>query len=392
MAALAWVEKSPGPAGGVLYTRHIMFKQPPFLRPAALLLAAILFSHGIAHAQQTNALEANFLEHVGAVGYEGSSFSGPFTFRSTQNVVLRFVSDSSADAMILTAKEVNKLRYGRKAKGYAKLEKRIGTQTAKIPAGTYYLAVRNRSQTMVNNFRCELDLQLNLGKSSRLVDNPLQEATYVQSGAVYTKPFVVKGGFRYFLDGCNLGLDSYVIAESELSKFTNNQSFTALYSSQSANGPGLWELQLEPGNYYLCFDNWNYSSTPVVCTLERWRDAAIKPAISLSGNHSWKVAGSSVELRVGAVRNSSTKSSGFLRLNLWATKDPYGKNEFKGVKVASSVLDPLAVGAAYQNLVRVAPFAKPSAGKYYMTLSLEEYDGTSWVQRDFFEFSGTTKF
>jgi hypothetical protein len=219
--------------------------------------------------------------------------------------------------------------------------------------------------------------------------------------------FTVQEGFRYFVDGCNTGLSTYVIRENELGAFQNGQSFNYYsdYSGTDNAFPGLHELKLPPGTYYLAFANDNANDKPVTYTLERWRQTPKSSgggggggtggtgSLALSGGGSWKTSGSEITISVGKITNNrSGGKSGTLRLQVWATTSPYTGGRISGYVLGTYSVGTLSGGFNFSSVKGTVPYDAPPAGTYYTTITLEEYNSGAFGIADHMAFSGTTTF
>ena len=77
------------------------------------------------------------------------------------------------------------------------------------------------------------------------------------------------------MDGANSGeLECFIIPAASVAAFLAGQSFQGYTQYQQSGGPcpGLFELKLDPGQYYLALRNTN-GSTPsaLTYTIEQWR-------------------------------------------------------------------------------------------------------------------------
>ena len=201
---------------------------------------------------------------------------GPFTLSRDTTLVLRFVADYQAQAAVIPSSQLTAFQNGGSFSGYGSFDRVTGTQTFRVPAGTYYLVVRNM-QSASNRYRAELDFDINLrpeqGRTFTFVDLPLNAARSISAGSRTTVSFTIQSGYRYFLDGASIGLGSYIIDGRDASAFNagNRVDYYADYGGEDGAYPGLWELKLPPGTYALAISNAENKSNPIVYTMERWR-------------------------------------------------------------------------------------------------------------------------
>jgi Bacterial Ig-like domain (group 2) len=218
-----------------------------------------------------------FIEKNGSFGTNGFWYQ-ELTLASSTTFVLRVVSDFAIDAAILTPGQLSAFTTAQSFTGYAIFDNQVGTSSVTLPSGRYYVAVRNQSQGN-NSYRIELDYDIQLrpeqGYSFTFVDNYLNQTQDVAAnGGRLWQPFTIQSGFRYLLDGASINVDTFIIQASELSNFQNGRAFN-YYTDYGGNGdpsnPGLWELRLPPGNYFLVFRNRSALTGLAVYTMERWR-------------------------------------------------------------------------------------------------------------------------
>lgn len=372
-------------------------KKPPssFL---VLLLAAVSTLLGITGLQaqvQTLFLETHgVFQNTGAYWYQG------FTLSKQQTFVLRMTCDYSADAAVVPEAQLGNFINNRGFTGYGTFDNQYGTKTITLGPGKYYLGVRSQTSS-ANTYRLELDYDISVpadaSNTYSFVDNYIQGTNYVAAndGKLW-HGFTIQAGFRYFVDGCNTGLSTYVIPASELTAFKAGGTFKyyTAYSGTDNALPGLDEISLPPGSYYLAFVNENSIKKPVTYSLERWRKTATQSrTLDMSGKVAWKTSGQKVNIRVGKVANlSNTGKSGSLRLRLWALRSPYTGGSISGFVMGTRTLSPLTGGYAYTKIKGHVAFRRPPAGKYYTAVTLEEFTTSGWVVRDYTSFSGKNQF
>jgi len=98
-------------------------------------------------------------------------------------------------------------------------------------------------------------------------------------------------------------------------------------------------------------------------------------------------SGSTLTLTVDINNDSSTRTSGTLRLEYWATTATPARGEgFVGYRLGiSSTISPLATNSQYLGLVRViSPYTPPPDGTYTMVLLLTEFDSVNCPAADHF--------
>lgn len=117
------------------------------------------------------------------------------------------------------------------------------------------------------------------------------------------------------------------------------------------------------------------------------REKTLANGLYMSGvwNASW--SGSSVTLTLDRINNDSfTRSTGTLRLELWAVVTPPARAAgFTGYRLAAfSTLNPLGTRQFYSSIVRSGTMNYPPDGTYWINLVLAEYDPANCSQSDGF--------
>lgn len=103
--------------------------------------------------------------------------------------------------------------------------------------------------------------------------------------------------------------------------------------------------------------------------------------VYLDGNAGWSQSGTTVRLQVGRIVNmSSGGSSNSMRVELWATPQPYaGVTQSNSYKLGqTTTFSPLQAGYEYNPVDQTVTYTAPPAGTYYTTLLLTEQYGTAW--------------
>jgi hypothetical protein len=162
------------------------------------------------------------------------------------------------------------------------------------------------------------------------------------------------------MEGCNTGLDFFLIPASSLNAFTSNGTFSHYpdYSAESdPNQPGLATLNLAPGDYYLAFRNPDNEKKALVYALYVFQDSnsggggsssggstSSGSSMSMDGSVGYSVSGSNLTMTVDSIVNSGNGTSGTLQLSLWATTSRYSGGELTGYILGESTLNPLSGG------------------------------------------------
>ncbi|RYD31183.1 MAG: hypothetical protein EOP85_23025 [Verrucomicrobiaceae bacterium] len=299
----------------------------------------------------------------------------------------------------MTGAELGNFTGNQSFSGYAIFDNQFGTKTVTLAPGTYYVAIRSQSSA-TNAYRLELDYDIILPPDATqtysFVDHYIQGTEHVAAnGGRLWHGFTIQSGFRYLVDGCNTGLSTYVIPASELSAFRSGgefQYYTA-YSATDNAYPGLSEIALPPGSYYLAFLNENGIQKPVTYTMERWKTNSVTVGgIDLRGAVSWSAKNRKVNIKVANISNlASSGKSGTLRLRLWAVKSKFAGGSISGHVLGVRSLGQLAAGYRFTNIKGKVAYKKPPSGRYHTVLTLEEYTSAGWRIRDYVSFSGKKK-
>jgi hypothetical protein len=115
--------------------------------------------------------------------------------------------------------------------------------------------------------------------------------------------------------------------------------------------------------------------------------------MDLSGRASWWTSRNRMNIKVARVSNlSKSITSGSLRLRVWATRSRYSGRRIPGHILGTRNLNPLQPGYYYSNISGYVRYTRPRPGRYYTTITLEEYNSGFWVVKDYINFRGRTKF
>lgn len=202
-----------------------------------------------------------------------------FYVNKTTTFVHRFVSRYEAQAAIFLPGDLTNFKNGNSFNGYALFDKKIGYTAVTLNPGSYYIGFRQYGNSSNNYCRQELDYDISFpasdtctyyGKSIDFVKN-------VNAYTYWYESFTIQSGYRYVIDGCNTGLKVWIIPANQLSNFANGYYFDYYpsYSGTNTDLPGwsqgLGEIILNPGNYYIIFDNKSYSvPNSVTALMQIW--------------------------------------------------------------------------------------------------------------------------
>lgn len=202
----------------------------------------------------------------------GTYWTQQFTVNTPTRFVFRFTSQFQAQASIILPDQLSKFQSKQGFSGYASFNNQVGTNFITLNPGIYYVAIRN-SSTGTNKWSMELDNAISLPASDKatFVDYYFSGAKSVTAGTRLWQPFTIQQGYRYFLDGCNVNCDVRIIPANQLNAFQAGQTFQYYADYYSANGaaPGLIEIKLSIGDYYLV--SYNSFSGAITYTMERWK-------------------------------------------------------------------------------------------------------------------------
>lgn len=366
--------------------------------PRGFFVLLTLFVSWLTSLSSQAQVDTHFIDEHGTFNSIGSYWYQEFQISQQQTFVLRVTCDYSADTAIVTGAQLGNFIGNRSFSGYALFDDQYGTKTVTLAPGTYYVATRSQSNS-TNSYRLELDLDINLpasgGKTYTFVDHYIQGTEYVSAnGGQLWQGFTVQTGFRYLLDGCNTGLTTYIIPASELAAFKSGGTFNYYtdYSGTDNAYPGLSELNLPPGSYYLAFVNTNGIRKPVTYTMERWRvNSVTTSSIDMRAPASWAAKKGKVNIKVSKILNIGSAKSGSLRLRLWAVKSKFAGGSLSGYILGTRSLGQLPAGYQHQNISGKVPYKKPPSGKYYSVLTLEEFTTAGWKIRDYISFAKSNK-
>jgi hypothetical protein len=98
--------------------------------------------------------------------------------------------------------------------------------------------------------------------------------------------------------------------------------------------------------------------------------------LDLIGDVSWDQFGRGLQMFAERIENNRpTGASGFLRLQIWATDEPYDEvSAISGYVLGTFNLGSLSANRAFINVGRTVRFIRPPPGIYYTTMTLEEED------------------
>ena len=210
-------------------------------------------------------------QNVNAASY-GYVTTEQFTITTTTSFYFRISAQFYMQAAIITPAQLANFTSMGAFTGYAIFDNIFGMKAVTLAPGTYYVAIRNTS-TSANKWSWELDYFYSFPATDRVsfYDIYIYDALTYATNAKFWRPFKVETGARYFIDGCNINTEFYVIPASELSKFQAGQSFQYYTDYYLAGGgsPGFWEIKLPLGDYVLVGSGTGQSASTF--RMDRWR-------------------------------------------------------------------------------------------------------------------------
>jgi len=89
------------------------------------------------------------------------------------------------------------------------------------------------------------------------------------------------------------------------------------------------------------------------------------------------------------INDDADYDSGTLKLKLWASASSYSGGTISGYILAVYNLGKLDSGDSFDNIEVSAAYDPPPYGRYYITLTLTEWDGSNDIIRDYASFENT---
>ncbi len=194
----------------------------------------------------------------------GANASESFTITKTTPIAYRFVPRYDAICAAITADQVAPFLAGQAFTGFCtNLRQGPGCGSLHLPAGTYYLGMRDATGKANSNNICHFEVDDTSGLSPS--DGMHYAGELINSTAInlvvndrYTNDFTILPNTRNFLFGCNTeGMDSYIITPDQKAAFRAGQSFKYLvgYNFPHENDQPYYEVKLSPGTYVLALAN-----------------------------------------------------------------------------------------------------------------------------------------
>jgi hypothetical protein len=199
-----------------------------------------------------------------------------FKLTKSTNLVFNFATQYKSQAAIITPDQVDNFKNNRAFSGFAIFDQKMGITAITLNAGTYYVACRNFNSGS-NTISYELDYTMTLPASDRCryYDIYINDYDFYTSGSRMWHPFTIQSGYRYFIEGCNTGMNVFFIPGDQIDNFRNRQEFKHYpdfkQGENSGGDPGGVEITLPPGNYYLVAINETNESQSMVYAMQRWQ-------------------------------------------------------------------------------------------------------------------------
>lgn len=190
----------------------------------------------------------------------GSPLLQAFTLSTQATVEVRLVARYGTQAAIITPDQVDAFQKNQPYSGaYIIPNGNFGTFYKTLPAGDYYIAARNNSNSSSNKAHFELDIQNGLTSYQYAGQFITSAVDYLAPGAKKVYNFTLASGNRHFILGCDLnGLDSYLLPSSEVNNFlASNATFKSFtdYNKRADNDNPYYEIHLAAGSYALALHN-----------------------------------------------------------------------------------------------------------------------------------------
>lgn len=205
-----------------------------------------------------------------------------------------------------------------------------------------------------------------------------------RSGTLYLQLFATES------QGADVGYEIGSYRLGELDGGFHFTAFTAEIPLRNLPTPGTYHISVLLAEYpdldtYMARSN--FSAYAFTGPVDNGRGVELEGNVSIIPD--WSAG--TVEFNVdGVVNRSSTVTTGTLRLELWATSEPYEGGTINGYRVAtyrfvSDSNGRLAPGARYVDISRTVPISvRPPVGSYYGTLIVSQFDSENCGTEDNF--------
>jgi len=111
--------------------------------------------------------------------------------------------------------------------------------------------------------------------------------------------------------------------------------------------------------------------------------------LSLSRNCGYEIQNNRVVINISEIANHRelANTSGTLSIELWALNTPYTGADFNGIPLASTCIGELFGQYSLSDCLYDLNFQDPTAGTWFLTLMLREWDESGYVTRDYVNFA-----
>lgn len=119
-----------------------------------------------------------------------------------------------------------------------------------------------------------------------------------------------------------------------------------------------------------------------------------KPLLSMEGPYRWQTypAEGKLEVSTGKISHTRNGKTGSLRIAVWATSTRYAGGRIQGWILGQVRKQALEKARMYPEIGAVVDYKPPPSGRYFVTITLSEYDGSQYVIRDSFTFDESFRF
>ncbi|MCG8528573.1 MAG: hypothetical protein MI748_19505 [Opitutales bacterium] len=116
--------------------------------------------------------------------------------------------------------------------------------------------------------------------------------------------------------------------------------------------------------------------------------------ISMEGPYRWQTHPSEgkIEIDTGKITHNRNGHTGSLRIAVWATQNRYNGGQINGYVLGYVQKESLQKGMMYPHIDAYVRYKAPPSGRYYVTMTLSEFDGNAYVIRDYFTYDDTFNF
>lgn len=215
-----------------------------------------------------------FVSKYDVFSAKGAYWLQEFTVNTATTFVLRLAAQYKLQAGIFPISQMAAFQNGSQVSGNAIFDDTYGIRAVTLAPGKYFVGIRN-NVSGANSYALELDYGIRLpAPATRTQTESVAES--LTKGQWKSYKITTTTSSRIFVDGCNSGIDVYLVDESNYTKFQNNQSFQYLVGEfsgeQNKNTPGFAEIPNTGRIYYLVMSNRRGATGhSFTFTYEAWR-------------------------------------------------------------------------------------------------------------------------